>query len=64
MTMRVNFAADAGSLLVRTDFADDEAWERLLVRVSRLYGPDGFMAYFVAVDDSVHVGMGAEKRLN
>ena len=51
--------ADAGSLLVRTDFSDDEAWERLLVDASRPYGPDGFAATFVPINERAYEGMSA-----
>lgn len=53
--------ADAGSLLVRTDFSDDAAWEALLTEATKPYGPDGFIAYFAPVDDEAFEGMGAEE---
>lgn len=55
------FEADAGSLLVRTDFSDDAAWETLVADATKPYGPDGFMAYFVPVDDRAFEGMSAEE---
>ena len=33
-----------GTLLVRTDFGDDEAWDRVRDEATREYGPDGFRA--------------------
>lgn len=53
--------ADAGSLLVRTDFSDDACWEALVADATKPYGPDGFMAYFVPVDDRAFEGMGADE---
>lgn len=53
--------AAAGSLLVRTDFSDDAAWEALVEDATKPYGPDGFMAYFVPVDDQGFEGMGADE---
>jgi hypothetical protein len=47
---RLDYDADC-SLLVRTDFADDAAWEALVADATRPYGPDGFSAYFSAVSD-------------
>lgn len=57
--MARSFDGDAGSLLIRTDFSDDDAWRRLLLGVARPSDPDGFMAYFVFVDDRVFEGFGA-----
>jgi hypothetical protein len=33
-----------GALLVRTDFTDDDAWDRLCDEATREYGPEGFSA--------------------
>jgi hypothetical protein len=33
-----------GALLVRTDFTDDDAWDRVCDEATREYGPDGFCA--------------------
>ena len=52
--------ADAGSLLIRTDFSDDEAWARLLVDAALPYSADGFTASFVAVSDRAYEGLHAE----
>lgn len=53
--------ADAGSLLIRTDFSDDDAWRSLVADAGKPYGPDGFMATFVPVDDEAFEGLGAEE---
>jgi len=55
------FEADQGSLLVRTDFSDDAAWRALVDDATKPYGPDGFVAHFVPVDDRDLEGMGAEE---
>ena len=57
--MAGRFDADEGSLLVRTDFSDDEAWKRLLLDVARPHGPDRFTANFVPIDDKTYEGMTA-----
>jgi hypothetical protein len=41
----------AGPLLVRTDFADDAAWDRVREAATREYGPDGFCACVEPVSD-------------
>jgi hypothetical protein len=56
---RLDYDADC-SLLVRTDFADDAAWEALVADATRPYGPDGFSAYFSAVSDRALDGKSAE----
>jgi hypothetical protein len=40
-----------GTLLVRTDFADDDAWDRVRDEATRAYGPDRFRAYVHPVSD-------------
>lgn len=40
-----------GSLLVRTDFSDDDAWRRLVEHVEK-ENADGFQAYVDFVDDA------------
>jgi hypothetical protein len=42
---------DRGLLLVRTHFADDEAWDRVQEEATREYGPDRFRAYVEPVSD-------------
>jgi hypothetical protein len=42
---------DAGALLVRTDFSDDIAWDRVRDEATREYAPDGFRAYVEPVSD-------------
>lgn len=42
---------DMGSLLVRTDFTDDDAWEQVRDEATREYGRDGFRAYVEPVSD-------------
>jgi broad specificity phosphatase PhoE len=39
-----NLLPHGGPLLVRTDFADDDAWDRVCDEATREYGPDGFCA--------------------
>lgn len=53
--------AAAGSLLIRTDFSDDDAWARLLVDAARPSSPDGFTASFVPIDDRAYEGLQAEE---
>ena len=45
------------SLLIRTDFSDDDAWETLVAEASAAYGPDQFSAAFVPVSDASFDGM-------
>ena len=59
-----SFDADAGSLLIRTDFSDDEAWEHVVVDASRPSHPGGFTAHFVPVDDPAFEGLGATDLAN
>ena len=40
-----------GTLLVRTDFTDDDAWDLVRDEATREYGPDGFRAYVEPVSD-------------
>lgn len=40
-----------GTLLVRTDFTDDDAWGQVRDEATREYGPDGFRAYIEPVSD-------------
>lgn len=42
---------EAGTLLVRTDFTDDDAWDQVRDEATREYGPDGFRAYVEPVSD-------------
>lgn len=42
---------DRGTLLVRTDFADEHAWDQLRDEATREYGPDGFCANVEPVSD-------------
>ena len=42
---------DAATLLVRTDFTDDDAWAQVRDEAQREYGPDGFRAYVEPVSD-------------
>ncbi|MCL2582254.1 MAG: hypothetical protein FWE35_07345 [Streptosporangiales bacterium] len=46
---------DNDSLLVRTDFSDEDAWARAL-RAARQENEDGFRAYFARVDDPAFAG--------
>lgn len=39
------------TLLVRTDFTDDDAWDRVRGEATREYGLDGFRAYVEPVSD-------------
>jgi hypothetical protein len=48
--------ADA-SLLVRTDFIDDDAWQTLVAEAGASYGPDQFSASFIPVSDPSFDGM-------
>jgi hypothetical protein len=41
----------SGTLLVRTDFANDDAWDLVRDEATREYGPDGFRAYVEPVSD-------------
>lgn len=45
------------SLLVRTDFTDDDAWETLVAEASAAYGPDQFSAALVPISDATFDGM-------
>jgi hypothetical protein len=45
------------SLLIRTDFSDDDAWATLVAEASAAYGPDEFSADFSAVSDASFHGM-------
>lgn len=40
-----------GTLLVRTDFTDDDAWNQVRDEATREYEPDGFRAYIEPVSD-------------
>jgi hypothetical protein len=40
-----------GTLLVRTDFTDDDAWDQVRDEATGEYGPDGFCAYVEPVSD-------------
>lgn len=42
---------DRGTLLVRIDFTDDDAWGQLQGEATREYGPDGFSANVEPVND-------------
>lgn len=46
---------DEYSLLVRTDFSDDESWSRALM-AARQENEDGCRAYFTRVDDPAFAG--------
>lgn len=52
-----SFDAAAGSLLVRTDFSDDQAWATLVVDASRPSDPDGFTAHFVPIEERAFEGL-------
>jgi hypothetical protein len=54
-----SLGADAGSLLIRTDFSDDQAWARLLVDAAPPYSPDGLTASFVPISDRSYEGLRA-----
>lgn len=43
--------SDMGTLLVRTDFTDDDAWDQVRDEATREYGRDGFRAYVEPVSD-------------
>ncbi len=47
---------DRGSLLVRTDFTDDAAWDQVRDEATREYGPDGFCASVEPVSDPQWAG--------
>lgn len=53
------YDSDSG-LLVRTDFDDPAAWQRLLAAVAAP-SEDGFYAYLVEVDDPIHAGLDGEQ---
>jgi hypothetical protein len=42
---------DMGTLLVRTDFTDDDAWNQVRGEATQEYGPDGFRAQVAPVSD-------------
>jgi hypothetical protein len=42
---------EIGTLLVRTDFTDDDAWDQVRDEATREYGPDGFRANVEPVSD-------------
>lgn len=46
------------SPLVRTDFSDEQAWERIVIDASRPSDPDGFTAHLVPIDDRAFEGSG------
>jgi hypothetical protein len=46
------------SLLVRTDFTDDAAWEAVVAEATRPYGPESFSASLTPVSDTAFDGMG------
>lgn len=48
------------SLLLRTDFADDQAWFRLC-RATRKPNKEGFTAYFNYIDDIAYEGLTIEE---
>jgi hypothetical protein len=50
-----------GALLVRTDFADDGAWDQVQEEAQREYGPDGFRAYIEPVSDPAWGGAAWER---
>jgi hypothetical protein len=66
MTARLVWTADGilarmptlpiGTLLVRTDFTDDDAWDQVRDEATREYGPDGFCACVEPVSDPVWAG--------
>jgi hypothetical protein len=45
-----------GTLLVRTDFTDDDAWDQVRDEATREYGPDGFCACVEPVSDPAWAG--------
>lgn len=45
-----------GTLLVRTDFADNDAWDLVRDEATREYGPDGFRAHVEPVSDPQWAG--------
>jgi hypothetical protein len=47
------------SLLVRTDFTDDAAWDVLVVEASSAYGHDSFSAALIPVSDTAFERMAA-----
>lgn len=53
---RLDYDADA-SLLVRTDFTDHAAWEKLVEDATLPYGEEGFSAYFSCISDRAFDGM-------
>ena len=59
MPRRLDYDPDA-SLLVRTDYSDDAAWEKLVIDANKPYGRDGFSAFFSCVSDKAFDGMGAD----
>ena len=58
MARRLDYDPDA-SLLVRTDYTDDAAWEKLVIDANKPYGPDGFSAYFSCISDEAFDGLSA-----
>lgn len=59
MARRLDYDPDA-SLLVRTDFTDDAAWEMLVDDANLPYGEDGFSAYFSCISDRAFDGMSVD----
>jgi hypothetical protein len=51
MLARMPTLPDLGSLLVRTDFTDDAAWDQVRDEATREYGPDEFCANVEPVSD-------------
>lgn len=49
------------SLVVRTDFSDQAAWDRLRAEIVEPVGPDRFQAYVEFVDDREYDGATAEQ---
>jgi hypothetical protein len=48
------------SLLIRTDFSDDSAWQALCDLVQQPQTDEGFQAFFSCIDDVVLAGMSLE----
>lgn len=59
VTPRLDYDPDA-SVLVRTDFTDDAAWDKLVGDANLPYGADGFSAYFSCISDKAFDGMSVD----
>ncbi len=61
--MLEKFIDPDASILIRTDFSDNAAWE-VLISALAVQNTDGFCGYFAAVDDQQFKGLGIAKLLS